>query len=127
MIQVRFFYRKNRIQGFQIQGHSGLFGRVWNRIVRKLSGRRARHKDYICSAVSAVSYMAVIGLSRVLGKKLSYRENSSGFLECSLEQEPEEGTEVLFRSLEESLGQISRDYPGHIRMENKSTEETHGA
>lgn len=126
MIRVVFFPGKKRIEGFAVSGHSRFYQRFLNRLARFLFPRRLP-KDYICSAVSAVSYMTVIGLGNVLKKKVRMKENDTGFLECFLEEKPDESSDILFRSMGKTLERIGRDYPGHLEIKTALTEEKNGA
>lgn len=126
MIRAVFFQEEDKIRGFTITGHSGFYQRILNRTAFFLFRRKAP-KDYICSAVSAASYMAVVGLGNVLKKKIRMKENQTGFLECFLAGRPDASSDVLFRSLKKTLELISRDYPGHIEIKTALTEEKNGA
>jgi len=118
MIDICFFYSQSKIIiGFRIYGHSGLFSRLVYKIKKVLSKDKAiNSKDYICSAVSAVSYMTIIGLTEICGKKVIYKINDSGFMECFLKEEPDRNSIILMESLKETLNRIDREYPGHMKF-----------
>ncbi len=109
MVTVTFYKRRKNIVGFKGEGHSEL-------------KRRKDQKDYICSAISAVMYMAVIGLGEVLKKKIEYKEGESGFLLCKLKEEGSEETEVIFETLIKTLEKIEREYKGNIKINYKEVD-----
>ncbi|MBN1898860.1 MAG: ribosomal-processing cysteine protease Prp [Spirochaetes bacterium] len=113
MIEVTFFRKKKRFSGFEIKGHSHFYDKWVNKMIRAMG---IRQKDYICSAVSAVAYMAVIGLKKVGKKKVKYKTGHSGFMLCCLDQDPDSKTDLLFETLRMSLVEIDKEYPGNIRI-----------
>lgn len=116
MITVNFFYNDKKIKGFSITGHSTLYQKLRYKIKKRLvKNKKFHHKDYICSAVSAVAYMAVIGIDGC-GKKLFFKQNDSGFLECQLKERPDKHTEIVFLSLLKTLKGIEKEYPGNIEF-----------
>ncbi len=116
MINVFIYNSKNHIEGFKIGGHSGFYKKLGYRIKKIINKKLVNNKDYICSAVSAVAYMALIGLTEVSNKKLYYKQNSEGFLECRLKEKPDDRSELLFKSFLKSIKRIDKEYPGHIRI-----------
>lgn len=115
MIQVHFFKKDKKIIGFKIEGHSHYYQKLINKIKKKLFGK-VKSKDYICSAVSSVSYMTVLGLHKVLKKRIDYKVNDSGYLECSLKEKADEKSENLFQSFYLALEEIIKEYPGHMTI-----------
>ncbi|MBU1078119.1 MAG: ribosomal-processing cysteine protease Prp [Spirochaetes bacterium] len=115
MINIYFFYTGNTIKGFKITGHSNLFKKLGYRIRKRVFKKISfNNKDYICSAVSAVAYMAVIGLAEECRKKVSYKENDSGFLECRLKEKPDKKSSIIFNSLLRTLDKIKDEYPDNL-------------
>ncbi|MDD5065463.1 MAG: ribosomal-processing cysteine protease Prp [bacterium] len=126
MIHADFIYHRQKIIGFKITGHSDLYRGIKGRL-RYLFLKSTGQKDYICSAVSAVSYMTVIGLGRIEGRRIEFRTDEAGFMECKLKDKPDGKSELLFRTLLRTLEEMIREYPGHIDISNTDTEEKHGA
>ncbi len=117
MINIYFFYTGKRIYGFKIDGHSNFFKRLGFRIKKSLFKKEILHqKDYICSAVASAAYMAVIGLVEVKNKKIVYKQNDTGFLECRLKEKPDNISDILFESLLRILEKIKDKYPGHLTI-----------
>jgi len=114
MIKV-FFFRENKyIKGFEIKGHSNFYKSLLNKVLLKFGIKR---KDYICSAVSAISYMTVIGLSKVLKKDIEYKEENNGHLICKLRKKPDNESENLFKTFLLTLEEIDKKYPNNINIE----------
>ncbi len=123
MINIYFFYtREKTLKGFKVEGHSNFFRRLEYKIKKIIFKKGMVHsRDYICSAVSAVSYMTVIGLADICKKKVSYKVNDTGFMECYLKEKPDKESNIIFKTLLKTLNRIDKEYPGHliINMEEK--------
>ncbi len=118
MINIYFFYTKTKtLKGFEIKGHSHFFKKLGYKIKRFIFNNNFVHsKDYICSAVSAVSYMAVIGLADICKKNISYKVNNTGFMECYLKDRPDKQSNIILKMLLETLRKIDEKYPGHLMI-----------
>ena len=91
MTRVVIFKKKDRISGFEISGHTGY---------------AEEGSDIVCSAVSSVSQMALLGIKDVLKLNIFF-EMSDGFLKLSLGKNVEnESAQVLLKSMEKSLREI---------------------
>ena len=116
MINIYFFKSKKILKGFKIEGHSNLFKgfglKIKGFFLKK--SKIINSKDYICSAVSAVSYMAVIGLVKVCKKKVSFKTDKSGLMECCLKGEPDRQSSLMLDTLLKTLKEIDKEYPGNI-------------
>ena len=85
MTRVVIFKKKDRISGFEISGHTGY---------------AEEGSDIVCSAVSSVSQMALLGIKDVLKLNIFF-EISDGFLKLSLGKNVEnESAQVLLKSME---------------------------
>ncbi len=113
MIEAKFYTHKGKIKGFEIKGHSNLYNKFWYKILKKLGIRK---KDYICSAVSAIAYMTVIGLSKVLKNEINFNVNKSGYMKCELLTQPGRESEKFFKTFKLSLLEIEKEYPGNIKV-----------
>ncbi len=104
MTRVVIFKKKDRISGFEISGHTGY---------------AEEGSDIVCSAVSSVSQMALLGIKDVLKLNIFF-EMSDGFLKLSLGKNVEnESAQVLLKSMEKSLREIQREYGNYVKLEVK--------
>lgn len=104
MTRVVIFKNKDRISGFEISGHTGY---------------AEEGSDIVCSAVSSVSQMALLGIKDVLKLNIFF-EISDGFLKLSLGKNVEnESAQVLLKSMEKSLREIQREYGNYVKLEVK--------
>ncbi len=104
MTRVVIFKKKDRISGFEISGHTGY---------------AEEGSDIVCSAVSSVSQMALLGIKDVLKLNIFF-EISDGFLKLSLGKNVEnESAQVLLKSMEKSLREIQREYGNYVKLEVK--------
>lgn len=116
MINICFYHTKDKIlNGFKIEGHSNFFKKLVLKIKKKIfKNKRNKPKDYICSAVSSVSYMAMIGLREICKKKVSFKVNDTGFMECYLKEKADNESSIILKTLQETLKKIDKEYPGHL-------------
>ena len=104
MTRVVIFKKKDRISGFEISGHTGY---------------AEEGSDIVCSAVSSVSQMALLGIKDVLKLNIFF-EMSDGFLKLSLGKNVEnESAQVLLKSMEKSLREIQKEYGNYVKLEVK--------
>ena len=104
MTRVLIFKKKDRISGFEISGHTGY---------------AEEGSDIVCSAVSSVSQMALLGIKDVLKLNIFF-EISDGFLKLSLGKNVEnESAQVLLKSMEKSLREIQKEYGNYVKLEVK--------
>ena len=90
------------LAGFELEGHAG-YGR--------------HGSDIVCSALSAVTHMAAIGITEVLGlKALIKTDEDRGRMLLLLRAEDVKAAQVLLRTLEKELGCIAGQYPDHLRI-----------
>lgn len=113
MVKILFFRKGKYIKGFEISGHSNFYKKPVNRILLKLG---IKHKDYICSAISSMAYMTVIGIKEILRKEIEFKEEESGYMKCILKSEPDKESNNLLRTFELSLKHIENEYPGNIQI-----------
>lgn len=113
MIYIKFYKHRDKTEGFEIKGHSNLYNKLWHKIANRF---KIKKKDYICSAVSAVAYMTVINLNKVLKKRIRFDTKNSGFMKCELLDKPDKETENIFRAFELTLQEIDKEYPGNIKI-----------
>ena len=104
MTRVVIFKKKDRISGFEISGHTGY---------------AEEGSDIVCSAVSSVSQMALLGIKDVLKLNIFF-EISDGFLKLSLGENVEnESAQVLLKSMEKSVREIQKEYGNYVKLEVK--------
>jgi len=88
------------ITGFAVDGHSGF----------AVSGQ-----DIVCSAISALTLAAAMGLSKVAGKKVE-GEQTEGHLLCRLLDPADAGTEMILATMLLGLQQIKLQYDEFITL-----------
>ena len=108
MIRVQFYLRDDGVlTGFKSAGHAehGRYGH-----------------DIVCAAISALTEATADGLAEVIGLKLSTVMKDGLFEVCI---EPGQGEElvkqaqVLLSTLELALNNITKQYPGCVRVDTK--------
>jgi len=115
VIEAKFYLDKSkRIKGFEIKGHSNLFKKGFYKVAKIFLKKGM--KDYICSAVSSASYMAVIGLNEICKKGVLFKEDTSGYMECMLKEEADEESEIILKALLNTLRKIENDYKGNLKI-----------
>lgn len=97
---------KGDISGFEASGHAG-YG---------VSG-----SDIVCAAISALTQATAGGLSEVVKAPVQTRmDEDTGYLSCMIEKSASPDTlknaQILLVTLKMALTEISRDYPGTIRI-----------
>lgn len=105
MTKIVIYKSKSHIVGFEISGHTGY---------------AEEGSDIVCSAVSSMSQMVVVGIKDVL-KLNAFVEISDGYLKLKLSEKDIENNfaEVLLKSLEKSLKEIVKEYGNYVKMEVK--------
>lgn len=105
MTKIVIFKSKSHIVGFEISGHTGY---------------AEEGSDIVCSAVSSMSQMVVVGIKDVL-KLNAFVQISDGYLKLKLSEKDIENNcaEVLLKSLEKSLKEIVNEYGNYVKMEVK--------
>jgi len=112
MIYVKFFKDKSHIFGFEIKGHSNFYRNFFNRFLRLL---KIVKKDYICAAVSSAAYMTVIGISKVLKKRVELIDND-GYMKFSVKNGNNKDVEKFFQTFRLTLLNIEKEYSGNINV-----------
>ena len=105
MTKIVIYKSKSHIVGFEISGHTGY---------------AEEGSDIVCSAVSSMSQMVVVGIKDVL-KLNAFVQISDGYLKLKLSEKDIENNfaEVLLKSLEKSLKEIVKEYGNYVKMEVK--------
>ena len=105
MTKIVIYKSKSHILGFEISGHTGY---------------AEEGSDIVCSAVSSMSQMVVVGIKDVL-KLNAFVEISDGYLKLKLSQKDVENecSEVLLKAFEKSLKEIVKEYGNYVKMEVK--------
>ena len=125
MISVFFFKKNNKIIGFKINGHSAFYKQIKYKLQNLFYKKRKlfNKKDYICSAVSSISYMTIIGLKEIQKKKIDFQINNSGFMECILKEPSDNNSEMVFKMFYTTLKEIDKEYPENITIKIDKLEE----
>ena len=106
-VQIKKDKEKN-IKSFSLNGHAGFdeFG-----------------KDIVCSAVSAVTNMTLIGLYEKLSINISVDKEESGFLSCTLPDDldasQKEKAQFLLECMVEELKDIGSAYKKNLKIIEK--------
>lgn len=106
MISIRIYRSKaGIIEGFEISGHA----------------KFARYgKDIVCSAVSALTQTAVLGLVKVAGVSTEYKIDENGYLKCRITEEPNDIARIkssaILDTMLEGLRNIKESYKNHIEI-----------
>lgn len=108
MIKIIFYKKNNLLFGFEANGHSGY---------------AETGSDIVCSAVSSMTQMAVVGLSEVLNLKLNTKKDKNGYLLCKLSEkntsEAITKAQDFLKTLLISLEDVEKDYKKFIKLEVK--------
>jgi hypothetical protein len=106
MTSVTFFRQEGRLVGFRASGHTGY---------------AEAGEDIVCAAVSALCQTAVLGVQRVIGLPVVETEDESApllelLLEERFDQALERDADLLLRTLEEGVTDISKQHPAFVRV-----------
>ena len=83
-----------------------------------------REPDIVCSAVSALTFHTLNGLSEIAGEEISVSENEeTGFIRCLLPEELKPESIVLLKAYELSLKELSGQYGDRfVKIQSKEVE-----
>ena len=106
MTKVVFYTLDSVIRGFEASGHAGY---------------AEAGSDIVCAAVSALTQATAGGLSEVVKAPVQTKMNEdTGYLSCVIDSSCDGETlskaQILLVTLKMALTEISRDYPGTIRI-----------
>ena len=107
MTNIKIFTKNNKIVSFEISGHTGFAN----------SG-----KDIVCSAISAISQSACLGITKVLNINAVVNKNDSkGYLKLQLPKNINdndlEKAQIILRTMQLSLQDLLFEYGDYIKME----------
>ncbi len=107
MTNIKIFTKNNNIVSFEISGHTGFAN----------SG-----KDIVCSAISAISQSACLGITKVLNINAVVNKNDSkGYLKLQLpkniKNDDLEKAQIILKTMQLSLQDLLFDYGDYIKME----------
>ena len=100
---IRIEIRENgdgRIAGFSVEGHSGT---------------AASGEDVVCAGVSAVTETALLGIGKYLDRDVDYRIKK-GSLFVQLNDEPDDLTEAILRTMFMGLIEIEKLCPAAVKV-----------
>ena len=100
MTTIKFFKNREKFIGFECSGHTG-YAKAGN--------------DILCSAVSALTQSAVLGIVDVLGIEGEF-DKEDGFLRFFPNKITDE-TELIFKVLYNSLSDLMKDNEKYIQVE----------
>lgn len=96
---------KNKIVSFSLNGHAGY---------------KKRGSDIVCSAISAVTNMVIVGLAEKLNIRVECEKTENGFLSCklpkSLHPEEESKTQFLLECMVEEFKDIESNYEENVKV-----------
>lgn len=107
MTKVVFYQSdKGEILGFEASGHAG-YGEYGS--------------DIVCAAISALTQATAGGLSEVVKAPVKTKtDEDTGYLSCLIDSGCDDETlskaQILLVTMKMALTEISRDYPGTIRI-----------
>lgn len=99
MTKVKFFIGDNRLNGFEMKGHSG-YG--------------AEGEDIVCAAVSSAALMTANTITEIIGDKADIMQGD-GMLRLYV-KEPNEHTKVVLEGFRLHIQEISKQYPKNIKI-----------
>ena len=102
MTKITIFKKAGKISGYLIKGHSGY---------------AEEGSDIVCSGISAVSQMALVGLTEVLKKDVDC-VMKDGLLSVDIKGNLDD-CQVLLNSMELSLKDIAKNYSAYVKFEIK--------
>ncbi len=104
MTEITVFRSRGRIAGFKANGHTGY---------------AASGEDIVCSALSALTQTAVMGLTEYLGLRVAH-EIKEGSLTCMLDKgisdDEWKGAEIILETMLLGLKSIEGNYCGYLRL-----------
>ena len=84
------------------------------------SGYAEEGRDVVCSAVSAISQTALLGLLKVCGIDVNY-ETRDGYLKVvlpeNISEEKRQKAEVILLTMREGLKDVADGYPRFVKLE----------
>ena len=94
------------IRGFEASGHAGY---------------AEAGSDIVCAAISALTQATAGGISEVVKAPIDTRmDEDTGYFSCMIKSsatdEEVNNAQILLKTLKMALTEISRDYPGTIRI-----------
>ena len=107
MTTVRFYVSGGEFVGFEVTGHTGY---------------AEEGSDIVCSAVSALTQTAVIGLTEVLKLPSAVEIKNAHLyfmLESGLDEKSRREAQILFQTLRLGLGSIADTYGTYLKLVEK--------
>lgn len=104
MIKVTIFKRDDEYMGFSVEGHANY---------------AEKGKDIVCASVSVLSDNTIESIQRFTSDHVEYREtigSSCVLLENSEFDHPSWKYELLLKSFESGIQQISNQYPKYVSI-----------
>ncbi len=102
MTTVRFLEASGKLYGFEAFGHAGY---------------APEGEDIVCAAVSALTQTTLLGLGEVLKIPVEWSADEDAGALRAFVKESNEGTELLLRTLEKGLQNISEQYPDLVGID----------
>ncbi len=105
MTKIVIYKSKNHIVGFEISGHTGY---------------AEEGSDIVCSAISSISQMVVVGVIDILKLDATVKIDD-GYLKLMLKKEDydNESAQTLLKSMRKSLDEILKEYGNYVKLEVK--------
>ena len=109
MTKIVIFKNKKFLTGFEVSGHTGY---------------AEEGSDIVCSAISSMTQMTIVGLQQVLKIRLNVKkDNKKGYLLCKLSKDISDNeilkAQDILQTLQISLEDVEKDFKKYINMEVK--------
>lgn len=108
MIRVTFLHRQGRLAGFTCTGHAGF---------------AEAGSDIVCSAVSALTQTAVLGLAEVAHIPAGDSVREDGYLRCEVGTDATDAQRkdaaLLLDTLAAGLRAVDESYPGYLKFTDR--------
>jgi hypothetical protein len=103
---IKFLQKDGRIIGFEMEGHA-MFS--------------TKGRDIVCSAISAVSQMTVVGLYHETGIdhvdiETRYHEKAAYMMAKVKNGKENDKSDTLLQTLKKFMTSLQYDYPAHIKI-----------
>ena len=107
MTTIKIIKKNKDIVGFEISGHTGY---------------SKNGEDIVCSAISAISQSACLGIVKVLNLKAIINKNDSKdylmlALPKNINREDLDKAQIILKTMQFSLSDLLTDYGKYIKME----------
>ncbi|MEW6622611.1 MAG: ribosomal-processing cysteine protease Prp [Bacillota bacterium] len=105
MVEIRVFFEKDLIKGFEIKGHAGF---------------AQKGQDIVCSAVSVLAQTAVLAFYEFFAEnKFAYSQNN-GYLSCMLSADLDNNeldrSQIILKTIYLGMKSIEDNYSAYVKI-----------